>query len=46
MTVRQRQLLLAYLGYDPGAIDGANGPKTKAAIKAFQQDSGVFRLTV
>ena len=40
MTVRQRQFLLAYLGYDPGAIDGANGPKTKAAIKAFQQDFG------
>lgn len=40
MTVKQQQLLLAYLGYDPGTIDGANGPKTKAAIMAFQQDFG------
>jgi len=40
MTINQQQLLLAYLGYDPGAIDGVTGPKTKAAIKAFQQDFG------
>ena len=40
MTIKQQQLLLAYLGYDPGTIDGVNGPKTKAAIKAFQQDFG------
>lgn len=40
MTVKQRQLLLAYLGYDPGTIDGADGPKTRAAVKAFQQDFG------
>lgn len=40
MTVKQRQLLLTYLGYDPGTIDGADGPKTRAAVKAFQQDFG------
>ena len=40
MTIKQQQLLLAYLGYDPGTIDGVTGPKTKAAIKAFQQDFG------
>nr|DAG52047.1 MAG TPA: peptidase [Caudoviricetes sp.] len=40
MTVKQRQLLLAYLGYDPGTIDGLYGPKTRAAVKAFQQDFG------
>lgn len=40
MTIKQQQLLLAYLGYDPGTIDGVTGPKTKAAIRAFQQDFG------
>lgn len=40
MTVKQRQCLLAYLGYNVGPIDGADGPKTRAAIKAFQQDFG------
>lgn len=25
-------------GYDPGPIDGIYGPKTKAAVKRFQQD--------
>ena len=44
MTVRQLQLLLAYLGYDPGTIDGVNGPKTKAAIMAFQQDFGGLKF--
>lgn len=41
MTVRQVQLLLTYLGYDPGAIDGADGPKTRAAVKAFQTAEGL-----
>lgn len=41
MTVKQIQCLLAYLGYDPGAIDGADGPKTRAAVKAFQQSEGL-----
>lgn len=41
MTVKQIQLLLAYLGYDPGAIDGADGPQTSAAVKAFQQAEGL-----
>lgn len=40
MTVKQRQLLLAYLGYDPGTIDGVDGQQTMAAVKAFQQDFG------
>lgn len=35
MTIRQIQLLLDYLGYDPGTIDGADGAKTRAAVKAF-----------
>jgi len=29
---------LKSLGYDPGAIDGVMGPKTKDAVKAFQED--------
>lgn len=41
MTIRQIQCLLAYLGYDPGAIDGADGPKTREAVKAFQQAEGL-----
>lgn len=38
MTIKQRQLLLTYLGYDPGTIDGLDGQKTRAAVEAFQQD--------
>ena len=41
MTVKQIQCLLTYLGYDPGAIDGEYGPKTRAAVKAFQQAEGL-----
>ena len=41
MTIRQIQCLLVYLGYDPGAIDGAYGPKTRAAVKAFQAAEGL-----
>ena len=38
MNTRQVQLLLAYLGYDPGMVDGVLGPKTKAAVYDFQQE--------
>lgn len=41
MTVKQMQCLLAYLGYDPGVIDGIDGPKTQAALAAFRADYGV-----
>ena len=41
MTIRQIQCLLAYLGYDPGTIDGAYGPKTRVAVQAFQQAEGL-----
>lgn len=36
MTVRQIQALLDYLGYDPGTIDGADGPNTQNAVRTFQ----------
>ncbi len=29
------------LGYDPGAVDGIYGDKTKAAVTVFQQKSGI-----
>lgn len=41
MTVKQQQCLLAYLGYEPGQIDGVDGPKTQAALAAFRSDYGM-----
>lgn len=41
MTVKQIQCLLTYLGYSLGAIDGADGKNTQAAIRAFQADYGL-----
>nr|DAG68239.1 MAG TPA: peptidase [Caudoviricetes sp.]DAU48165.1 MAG TPA: peptidase [Bacteriophage sp.] len=41
MNIKQIQCLLAYLGYDPGDIDGANGENTIAAVKRFQADYGL-----
>ncbi len=35
------QARLSNLGYAPGPIDGLMGPKTQAAIKAFQKDQGL-----
>lgn len=40
-TVQETQRLLARLGYDPGPADGAMGPRTRDAIRAFQQDRGL-----
>ena len=40
MTVKQRQNLLAYLGYYVGAIDGIWGSGSREAAKAFQTDFG------
>lgn len=34
---RDVQEKLTLLGYEPGPIDGKYGPKTKAAVKAFQE---------
>jgi hypothetical protein len=35
------QSALTDLGYDPGAVDGAWGPKTQAAVIQFQKDKGL-----
>ena len=35
--VRQLQEDLALLGFDPGSADGAFGPNTEAAVRAFQE---------
>ena len=41
MTVKQKQCLLAYLGYYTGELDGSYGPLTQAATEAFQRDYGL-----
>lgn len=41
MTVLEIQTALAVMGYDPGPLDGKDGPKTRAAVKAFQADRGL-----
>lgn len=38
MTNKQRQHLLAYLGYYVGTVDGAWGSGSREACKAFQRD--------
>lgn len=40
MTTKQVQLLLLYLGYDVGTVDGICGKQTQAAVKQFQADFG------
>lgn len=42
MTNKQKQCLLAYLGYYTGAIDGIWGDMSRAATEAFQRD---YQLT-
>ena len=41
MTVRQVQLLLTFLGYNPGDCDGVDGKNTQASLRAFQQAEGL-----
>ena len=43
MTVKQKQCLLAYLGYYAGVIDGVWGDNSRRATEAFQKD---YQLTV
>ncbi len=40
-AVRQLQLALKSLGYDPGGVDGQFGSHTESAVKHFQQDKGI-----
>lgn len=41
MTIKQRQHLLAYLGYYVGNVDGDWGTLSNTACKAFQKDFGL-----
>lgn len=41
MTIKQRQHLLAYLGYYVGVVDGDWGSGSRAACTAFQRDVGI-----
>ncbi len=36
LTVRAAQLMLRFLHYEPGVVDGFNGARTESALKAFQ----------
>jgi peptidoglycan hydrolase-like protein with peptidoglycan-binding domain len=37
-TTEGVQIALTKLGYDPGAIDGEDGPGTRAAVQKFQTE--------
>ncbi|PTW62108.1 localization factor PodJL [Breoghania corrubedonensis] len=39
--VKQAQLLLTHLGFDPGPSDGVIGPKTVDAVRTFQIQAGL-----
>ncbi|WP_417547015.1 peptidoglycan-binding domain-containing protein [Marinobacter segnicrescens] len=39
--VREAQVLLRVLGFNPGGADGLVGPNTEAAVRAFQQSQGM-----
>lgn len=41
MNITEIQRQLAALGYDPGPIDGIRGPRTIAAVRAFQAARGL-----
>lgn len=41
MTIREIQIALRKVGFDPGEIDGVWGRRTIAAVKAFQQAQGL-----
>jgi murein L,D-transpeptidase YcbB/YkuD len=40
ITVVQRRLI--QIGYDPGPVNGVNGPLTQEAIKNYQRDNGLI----
>lgn len=41
LTVRAAQLMLTFMGHNPGGVDGLNGPKTQSAVQAFQAANGM-----
>ena len=41
MTILQVQLLLQYLGYNPGTADGIFGGNTRTAVRAFQTNAKI-----
>jgi len=40
-SVREAQTVLAALGYSPGDVDGLIGPRTRAALRSFQEQNGL-----
>ncbi|GGC90199.1 glycoside hydrolase family protein [Chelatococcus reniformis] len=42
MTTLEIQRALAARGFNPGPLDGLWGPKTKAAVVAFQRSAGLY----
>lgn len=44
VEVREAQLILGELGYEPGPVDGIAGARTVAAIKRFQKDHGTLKV--
>ncbi len=41
-TILAAQKLLAGLGYEPGPLDGLDGPKTRDAVRRYQADAGLL----
>ena len=41
MTVKQKQCLLNFLGYDTGGVDGIWGDKSRIATECCQEDLGI-----
>lgn len=41
MTIKQKQCLLSFLGYDTGGVDDILGSKTRNAIEQCQEDLGI-----
>lgn len=39
ISIRDQQIMLFRLGFEPGPIDGVDGPKTRAALSAFVASS-------
>lgn len=41
MTIKQKQCILNFLGYDTGGVDGIWGPKSRNATEQAQEDLGI-----